>query len=77
MMSAPKVITLLLLGIAGGILIAPAKGSKTRKKLSKLANDVSDSFQDIIDIVRGESGELSCKSVERVDNAIADHGSAT
>ena len=62
-MSPSKVITLLLIGVAGGILIAPAKGTETRRKVSKLVNDVSDSIQDIIDIVRGEASDLPGKEL--------------
>ena len=57
-MSSSKVITLLLLGVAGGILIAPAKGSDTRRKLSRLVNDVSDSIQDVIDLFRDEARDF-------------------
>jgi len=62
-MSPSKVVTLLLIGVAAGILIAPSKGTKTRKKISKLVNDVSDSIQDIIDIVRGEASDLQGKEL--------------
>jgi gas vesicle protein len=71
MMSPSKVITLLLLGAVAGILIAPAKGSKTRKKLSKLVNDLSDSMHDIIDIVRGEANDLPEEMGESGENSIA------
>jgi len=57
-MSASKVITLLLIGMVGGVLIAPAKGSKTRKKLRRLFNDVSDSIQDIIEVFRDTDVEM-------------------
>lgn len=56
-MSASKVITLLLIGIVAGVLIAPAKGSKTRKKLTKLYNDVSDSVQDVVDVFCDKDAE--------------------
>ena len=56
-MSAPKVITLLLIGVIGGILIAPAKGTKTRKKLSRLFDDVSNSVQDVVDVFQDGAGE--------------------
>ena len=45
-MSSAKVITGILAGIIVGLLIAPAKGSETRKKLSKTVNDLSDYFQE-------------------------------
>ena len=65
-MSAPKIITLLLIGMVGGVLIAPAKGSKTRKKLRRLFNDVSDSIQDIIEVFRDTDVEM-----ENADNTVA------
>ncbi|MEO5892064.1 MAG: YtxH domain-containing protein [Ferruginibacter sp.] len=71
-MSAPKVITLLLLGVVGGLLIAPAKGSDTRRKLSKLVNDVSDSVQDVIDLFRDETNDLISDS-QGEQNSIANH----
>jgi gas vesicle protein len=63
-MSLSKVITLLAIGVAGGILIAPAKGSETRKKLSKLVNDFSDCIQDIVDLGRNRAHDPADKEVE-------------
>lgn len=49
-MSIGKVISGILagaaVGIIAGILIAPDKGSETRKKIVKKGNDISDAFKD-------------------------------
>ena len=58
-MSLPKGITLLLLGVIGGMLIAPAKGSETRESLSRLIDDVSDSIQDIVDLFHSEATDTA------------------
>ena len=39
------------LGLVAGILLAPEKGSETRKKISRKAADLKDKFDDFIDSV--------------------------
>jgi gas vesicle protein len=68
-MSSTKIITGLFVGILVGILIAPDKGSATRKKLSKSVNDLSDHIQDIIETARGEANDLADEGIESVENA--------
>lgn len=70
-MSSSKIITLLLLGVAGGILIAPSRGSETRRKLSKLVNDVSDSMQDIIELFCDGTEDEAGKEAGSVENTFA------
>jgi gas vesicle protein len=37
------------LGLLAGLLLAPEKGSETRQRLSRKANDLKDKFDDFID----------------------------
>jgi gas vesicle protein len=67
-MNATKVITGVLAGVVVGILIAPRKGSETRKKLSDSVNDLSDCIQDIIEVTREKVNALADKGVENVEN---------
>lgn len=39
------------LGLVTGLLLAPEKGSETRQRLSRKANDLKDKFDDFIDSV--------------------------
>jgi len=41
-MSANKILAGILAGVAIGVLIAPAKGAETRKKISRKVDDASD-----------------------------------
>ncbi len=52
-MSLQRLFTATLSGIVIGILIAPAKGSETRKKLT----DTADNFKDKIRRLRGTTNE--------------------
>ena len=69
-MSLPKGITLLLLGVIGGMLIAPAKGSETREKLSRLIDDVSDSIQDIVELFHSEATATAATDTEELEPKI-------
>jgi len=72
-MSTAKIITGLLVGVAVGVLIAPAKGSESRKKLSRSVSDLSDCLQDIIEGARDEVNELAdrgIESVEKIESAV-------
>ncbi len=44
-----KFLITLLAGVAVGILIAPAKGSETRKKLQKNFDDFADGLDKLVD----------------------------
>lgn len=44
-----KLLAGIALGIAIGVLIAPDKGSETRKKLADKGRDLKDQFNDFVD----------------------------
>ena len=48
---ASKFLTGLALGVLAGVLLAPDKGSETRRKLSEKGNDLKDKFNDFIDSI--------------------------
>ena len=51
-MNTSKILTAILAGVVVGLLIAPDKGSETRRKVSKKVNEVSDVINDAIDRLR-------------------------
>jgi gas vesicle protein len=61
-----KVFSALLAGIAIGILIAPRKGSETRKRLIDAAKDVQD---DIHHFIQDSTDSLSSKFESAEDQA--------
>ena len=44
-----KLLTAFLAGIAVGVLIAPDRGSETRRRLSEKTSDLKGSFNDLVD----------------------------
>lgn len=75
----------LLIGFAAGailgILYAPAKGSKTRRKISGIGtdlkekwNDVTDCIADRIDNIRDGIDEVADRAVEKVESTQFDTG---
>ena len=68
------------IGAIAGILLAPEKGSETRKSLQKLASDVTGAVQDSLhdamdkvkdkyaDVVR-EGEDLAERAAEKISNA--------
>jgi gas vesicle protein len=60
-----KFLTGLAIGIAVGVLIAPDKGTETRRKLSQKGKELKDQFNDFVDSwaekiesLRGETDDL-------------------
>jgi gas vesicle protein len=56
-----------LIGVGVGILIAPRKGSETRKKITKSVNNLSDYIDGMIEIGRGEADDLAEAEIESVE----------
>jgi gas vesicle protein len=61
-----KLLAGIALGIAIGVLIAPDKGSETRKKLTDKGRDLKDQFNDFVDswserlnALKGEAEEVA------------------
>ncbi len=62
-------LTALAAGAALGLLLAPASGAETRKKLARKTNDLKDRLSDmlaegsdLIDELKGEAGDLADKA---------------
>ena len=51
------ILTGMAIGIGIGILLAPDKGSETRKKVADAATDLFDKFKDFLNISESESEE--------------------
>lgn len=64
-----------IVGAALGILFAPEKGNKTRKKLLAKGGDLTDSVKgmviDLVEEVQKEAGSVKEKLTEVVGNGIA------
>ena len=54
-----KLLIGLTAGILAGILLAPDKGSETRKKIVDAANDLKDKFDDFIDELSNKAEDLA------------------
>ena len=76
-MSASKVITGTLIGVAAGVaiglLFAPDKGSETRRKISQKYNDLGDSlkekYNDLVQGIREEVDTAKDKANEVANTA--------
>ncbi len=62
-------------GAALGILFAPAKGSKTRRRLARKGNRIKESWNEFkdtvagtIDNIRGEVDELADEAVDKLQS---------
>lgn len=70
-MNTNKLIAGILAGVAIGILIAPAKGSETRKKISAKVGDASDYLQDVVESIRNKMNEIADNEIDAIENAEA------
>jgi gas vesicle protein len=75
----------LLIGFTAGailaLLYAPAKGSKTRRKIAGIGNDMKEKWNDVtdciadrIDSIRDGIDEVADKAVEKVESTQFDTG---
>ena len=70
-MSANKILAGILAGVAIGVLIAPAKGAETRKKISRKVDDASDYLQDVVERFRDKVNEMADREIDAIENADA------
>lgn len=52
------------LGLITGLLLAPEKGSETRRKISRKANDLKDKFDDFVDSISEKLESLKRETEE-------------
>jgi len=65
---ASKFLTGLALGVLAGVLLAPDKGSETRKKLSEKGNDLKNKFNDFIDSIHDKFGQAKEEAEDLADD---------
>jgi len=66
---ASKFLTGLALGVLAGILLAPDKGSETRRKLSEKGRDLKDKFNDFIDNLQDRFSRMKDDAEEMAEEA--------
>lgn len=71
-----KLLAGIALGIAIGVLIAPEKGSETRKKLADKGRDLKDQFNDFVDTWSEKLNSLKNEAEEIAESAKAEPYSA-
>ena len=62
-----KFLTGLAIGIAIGVLIAPEKGTETRRKLSAKGKELKDQFNDFVDSMAEKIESLRGESEDFMD----------
>jgi len=67
------------LGLVTGLLLAPDKGSETRRKISQKANDLKDRFEDFIDTIsekfesfRSDADEMGSRAKDEAQSFARD-----
>lgn len=66
-----KFLTGLAIGIAIGVLIAPEKGTETRRKLSAKGKELKDQFNDFVDSMAEKIDSLRGESEDFMDETAA------
>ncbi len=57
-----------LAGVTIGLLIAPEKGSETRRKISKLFSDLTDDAKDLVNRTENDAKHLVNKAADKIEN---------
>jgi len=68
-MSTNKILAGILTGVAIGILIAPAKGAETRKKISDKVDEASDHLKDVVEKFRNKANGMADQGIDNIENA--------
>ena len=66
---ASKLLWGFTLGLVTGLLLAPEKGSETRKKISRRAADLKDKFDDFIDSVSDKLDSFKNEAEDLAEDA--------
>jgi len=57
------------LGLITGLLLAPEKGTETRRKISRKANDLKDKFDDFVDSISDKLDSVKSDAENLARNA--------
>jgi gas vesicle protein len=68
-MSTNKILAGILTGVAIGILIAPAKGAETRKKISDKVDEASDHLKDVVEKLRNKANGMADQGIDNIEKA--------
>jgi len=64
-----KLLTGFALGVLAGILLAPDKGSETRKKITKQGKDLKNKFNEFVDSIHEKFNSVKNEADEFADRA--------
>jgi gas vesicle protein len=66
---ASKLLAGFALGVLAGILLAPDKGSETRKKIGKTGKDLKNKFNDFVDSIHDKFNSVKNEAEEFAEEA--------